>query len=54
MKAQGDVDARVHIYAATALEEVEWLDLCSAIFTPGKALVLILQEAEWIPGPVWT
>jgi len=23
-------------------------------FTPGKDLVLILQEAGWAPGPVWT
>ena len=23
-------------------------------FTPGKDLVPILQEAEWVPGPVWT
>jgi hypothetical protein len=24
------------------------------LFTPGKDLVPILQEAEWAPGPVWT
>jgi len=23
-------------------------------FTPGKDKVLILQEAGWAPGPVWT
>jgi len=23
-------------------------------FTPGKDPVPILQEAEWVPGPVWT
>ena len=23
-------------------------------FTPGKDLVSILQETEWVPGPVWT
>ena len=23
-------------------------------FTPGKDPILILQEAEWAPGPVWT
>ena len=23
-------------------------------FTPGKEPLLILQEAEWAPGPVWT
>ena len=35
-------------------KEVEWLVLRSAAFTPGKPPVLILQEAEWTPGPVWT
>jgi hypothetical protein len=24
------------------------------LFTPGKHLVLIVQEAWWAPGPVWT
>jgi hypothetical protein len=24
------------------------------LFTPGKDLVPIVQEAEWAPGPVWT
>ena len=33
---------------------VGWLVLRLVVFTPGKALVLILQEAEWTPGPVWT
>jgi hypothetical protein len=23
-------------------------------FTPGKDPVPIVQEAEWVPGPVWT
>jgi hypothetical protein len=23
-------------------------------FTPGKTLVLIVQEALWVPWPVWT
>ena len=24
------------------------------LFTPGKNLVPIVQEAGWAPGPVWT
>jgi len=24
------------------------------LFTPGKDPVLIVQEAGWVPGPVWT
>ena len=24
------------------------------LFTPGKDLVTIVQEAGWAPGPVWT
>jgi hypothetical protein len=24
------------------------------LFTPGKDPVPIIQEAEWVPGPVWT
>ena len=33
MKALGDVDARVHIYTATAIGR-GWLVLRSAVFTP--------------------
>ena len=36
-------------------EEVGWLVLCSAAFTPrGKTPVLISYEAQWTPGSVWT
>ena len=24
------------------------------LFTPGKDPVPIVQEAEWVPGPIWT
>ena len=37
MKAHGDVDARVHIYTATALGRGRWLVLRSAAFTPGES-----------------
>ena len=35
-------------------DEVGWLVLRSAAFTPEKSQVLILEEDEWTPGPVWT
>ena len=35
MKALGDVDAIVHISAATPLEEIRWLVLRFTVFTPG-------------------
>ena len=50
----GDVDARIHIFAATALRRGRVTCPTLAFFTPGKASVLILQETEWTPGPVWT
>ena len=28
--------------------------MCVYIYTPGKGPVPILQEAGWVPGPVWT
>ena len=46
-----DVDARVHIYAVTALGRVGWLAQRSYAFTLWKAPVFILQEAEWTPKP---
>ena len=38
MKVHGDVDSRVHIFVATALEDVWWLALAlrSTVFSPGK------------------
>ena len=43
-----------HIHSHGTKETVGRLALRSTIFTLGKILVLILQKAEWIPGPVWT
>ena len=49
MKAQGDVDARVHTFAANALRRGRVANpMLDHLYPP----VLILQEAEWIPGPV--
>jgi len=37
------------------LDGGEWSTPCPGCFTPGKeALVLIVQEAVWAPGSVWT
>ena len=54
MKAHEDVDARVHICAVTALGRGKQACPTLTVFTPGKAPVVILHEAEWTPGPVWT
>ena len=43
-RPKGDVDARVRIFAAMASPELD------RRYPP----VLILQEPEWTPGPVWT
>ena len=50
----GDVDTSVHMYPATALGRGRIVALRSAGFTPGKAPLHIVQEAEWTRGPVWT
>ena len=46
-----DVDAKIHIYTAAALGR-------GRVGSPtlGRILppVLILMEAEWTPGPIWT
>ena len=51
----GDVDARVLIFTATALG---WGRMASPtlgrLYPRGNSPVLILQEVEWTPGPVWT
>ena len=46
MKAHGDVDAKFHIFAATALGTDRVASPRSVEFTPGKAPVLIFHEAE--------
>ena len=38
----------------TALEWGEGTASRPAALTPGKEPVLIVQEAGWAPGPVWT
>ena len=44
----------MYIFAVTSQDEGEWLIQRSAFFTTSKALLVILQEAEWTPGLVWT
>ena len=39
----------------SALEEGEGVSVMPwPLFTPGKDLVPLVQEAGWAPGPVWT
>ena len=37
-----------------ALDGSEWSTPSPGRFTPGKDPVPIVQEAEWVPGSVWT
>ena len=53
MKAIGDVDARVHIFAVTTLGRGRVVLSYARPSLPKKASVLILLEAEWTTGPVW-
>ena len=41
-------------FVAMSLGRVQDGFPCAATFTPREVPVLILQEAEWIPRPVWT
>ena len=38
----------------SALDEGGWSTPHLGHFTPGKDSVPIVQEAGWVPGPVWT
>jgi hypothetical protein len=37
-----------------ALEGGGWSALRPGLFSPGKYPVLVVKEAGWAPGPVWT
>ena len=52
MKATGNVDARVYIFAATALGRGRVVSPTLGCLYPGKAPVLMLQEAELTLGPL--
>ena len=54
MKAHGDVNAKVHIYTATALGRGRVADPKLGRLYPGESHSLILLEAEWTPEPVLT
>ena len=53
MKDYGELNARIHIFPAAA----SWRGIVASPthgpFYPWKAPVLILEKAEWTPGPVW-
>ena len=40
--------------STSALDRGGWSTPLPGHFTPGKDSVLIVQEAGWAPGPVWT
>ena len=40
--------------STSALDGGGWSTPRRGRFTPGKDPVLIIQEAGWAPGPVWT
>ena len=40
--------------STSALDGGWWSAPRPGRFTPGKDPVLIVQEAGWVPGPVWT
>ena len=51
----GDVAARVHIFTAMALGRGRVASpTLGRVYPRGKPPVLVLQEAEWTSGPVWT
>ena len=51
----GDVDARVHIFTAKALGRGRMATpTLGCLYPQGNFPVLILEEVEWTPGPVWT
>ena len=53
-RTKGDLDARVHIFAATALGRGWVASPTLGRLYPGKAPVFIIQKAEWTQGSVWT
>jgi hypothetical protein len=55
MKAHGGVDVQIHVFLTSSLVEVSGQLHVPAALIPGKEpSVLIRQEVEWAPEPVWT
>jgi hypothetical protein len=55
MWPRGWVELELSPSMTTALEGIEWSAAASGrTLPPGKDPVRIVQEARWVPGPVWT
>ena len=55
VQTKGDVDARVRTHTVMALGTGRVASpILGRLYSQGKALVIILQEDEWAPGPIWT
>ena len=55
MKVHGGCGCKgPHFRSHGTRKRQEWLALYSAVFNPGKVLILILQQAKWALGPVST
>ena len=52
MNTHGDMNARFYIFIAKALGRGRVASPKLYRLYPEKAPVFILQEAEWIPGPI--
>ena len=53
MNAQADIRGSCTLPLTSALDGGVWSTPCPDRFTPGKDLVLVVQEIWWVPGPVW-
>ena len=51
---EGEQKYRSTISSTSVLDEDGWQTSNPGRFTPGKDPVPTVQEADWVPGPVWT
>ena len=55
LPAEGGVEIYLYPFMTMALEGGEGVSVTPRpIFTPGKDPVPIVEDAGWVPGPVWT
>jgi hypothetical protein len=50
----GGVEIQLFFFSNLGARWGKWSMPRLGHFTPGKGLVLFVQEAGWAPGPVWT
>jgi hypothetical protein len=53
-RPRGRVEVWLYSFLTSALEGGGWSASRPGRFTPGKDPVLIVQEAGWASGPVWS